>query len=91
MKVDFSKLELETRIDQFDNLDLREDVGNIVFATATTIAEDELARRIYKSKGPVELTEREYEMLMQSLRTNQVAFRLVSAIERQVKQPLESN
>lgn len=91
MRLDFTKLEVETRIEQFDVLDLREDIGNIVFATATTIAEDEIARRIYKSKGPIELTEREYEQLMQSLRTNQVAYRLVSAIERQVKQPLTSD
>ncbi len=85
MKIDFSKLQVETRIEQFDELDLREDIGNILFSNASTLAEDELARRIYKSEGAVEMTEKEAEMLVNSLKASKVVFRVVQAVEKQLK------
>ena len=51
MTIDFTKLNVETRIDCFDFLDLHEVVGEVVFASAGTLAEDELARRISRPKG----------------------------------------
>ena len=83
MTIDFTKLNVETRIDCFDFLDLHEIVGEVVFASAGTLAEDELARRIFKTKGPVEMTEKEYNDVLQSI-DGKLAFRIIQAIRRQV-------
>ena len=84
MTIDFTKLNVETRIDCFDVLDLHEVVGEVVFASAGTLAEDELARRIYKSDGPVEMTDQEYQGMLQAL-DGQLAFRVIQAIRRQAE------
>ena len=83
MTIDFTKLNVETRIDCFDILDLHEVVGEVVSASAGTLAEDELARRIFKTKGPVEMTEKEYNDVLQSI-DGKLAFRIIQAIRRQV-------
>ena len=82
MTIDFTKLNVETRIDCFDILDLHEIVGEVVFASAGTLAEDEQARRIFKTKGPVEMTEKEYNDVLQSI-DGKLAFRIIQAIRRQ--------
>ena len=84
MTIDFTKLNVETRIDCFDVLDLHEVVGEAVFAGAATLAIDELARRIYKSNGPVEMTDQEYQGMLQAL-DGQLAFRVIQAIRRQAE------
>ena len=84
MTIDFTKLNVETRIDCFDILDLHEVVGEVVFASAGTLAEDELARRIFKTKGPVEMTEQEYNGLLGAV-NGQLAFRVIQAIRRQAE------
>ena len=84
MTIDFTKLNVETRIDCFDFLDLHEVVGEVVFASAGTLAIDELARRIYKSNGPVEMTDQEYQGMLQAL-DGQLAFRVIQAIRRQAE------
>ena len=84
MTIDFTKLNVETRIDCFDVLDLHEVVGEAVFAGAATLAVDELARRIYKSDGPMEMTDQEYQGMLQAL-SGQLAFRVIQAIRRQAE------
>ena len=84
MTIDFTKLNVETRIDCFDVLDLHEVVGEAVFAGAATLAIDELARRIYKSDGPVKMTDQEYQGMLQAL-DGQLAFRVIQAIRRQAE------
>ena len=84
MTIDFTKLNVETRIDCFDVLDLHEVVGEAVFAGAATLAIDELARRIFKTEGPVEMTEKEYQGMLQAL-DGQLAFRVIQAIRRQAE------
>ena len=51
-------------------------MGEVVFASAGTLAEDELARRIFKTKGPVEMTEKEYNDVLQSI-NGKLAFRII--------------
>ena len=63
MTIDFTKLNVETRIDCFDILDLHEIVG--------------------ETKGPVEMTEKEYNDVLQSI-DGKLAFRIIQAIRRQV-------
>ena len=82
MTIDFTKLNVETRIDCFDILDLHDVVGEVVFASAGTLAEDELARCIFKTEGPVEMTEKEYNDVLQSI-NGKLAFRIIQAIRRQ--------
>ena len=82
MTIDFTKLNVETRIDCFDILDLHDVVGEVVFASAGTLAEDELARSIFKTEGPVEMTEKEYNDVLQSI-NGKLAFRIIQAIRRQ--------
>ena len=84
MTIDFTKLNVETRIDCFDVLDLHEVVGEAVFAGAPTLAMDELARRIFKSEGPVEMSEQEYNGLLGAV-NRQLAFRVIQAIRRQAE------
>ena len=51
-------------------------MGEVVFASAGTLAEDELARRIFKTEGPVEMTEKEYNDVLQSI-NGKLAFRII--------------
>ena len=83
MTIDFTKLNVETRIDCFDILYIHVVVGEVVFASAGTLAVDELARRIFKTEGPVEMTEKEYNDVLQSI-NGKLAFRIIQAIRRQV-------
>jgi hypothetical protein len=84
MTIDFTKLNVETRIDCFDVLDLHEVVGEAAFAGAPSLAVDELSRRIFKSNGPVEMTEQEYNGLLGAV-NGQLAFRVIQAIRRQAE------
>ena len=75
MTIDFTKLNVETRIDCFDVLDLHEVVGEAAFAGAPSLAVDE---------GPVEMTEQEYNGLLGAV-NGQLAFRVIQAIRRQAE------
>lgn len=52
MKIDFTKLEVEVRIDEFQKQDVREALGNLLFSEAVTVSLDELARRIFNPTFP---------------------------------------
>lgn len=60
MTVDFSKILVTQNLgDEPVEADVHELVGNTLYHAAYDLWQDELARRIYSARGPVELNDRE--------------------------------
>lgn len=55
-KIDFTKLNVETAIDQFDTFDISKEIGNFIFANTTDIAISDLGKEIYYN-GKVEISD----------------------------------
>lgn len=64
-QVNFKSLKVEIRIDEFDTLDLRKEIGNAIHRQATDIAVADLSRSIYYSDGPIEIDDENYNSIMQ--------------------------
>lgn len=58
MKVDFGNLKVQFGFeDQFEQVDLRKDLGNTIRRNTVDIGMDELAKEIYFSNGEIEVPE----------------------------------
>ena len=65
MKVDFSKLPVQWTIEgDPQEVDLRKNLGNALHQSASDIALDDLARAIYYSDGPVEVSTEHAEAIL---------------------------
>ena len=86
-RIDFSSLEMEIRIGEYNHLDLRKELGNVLFANATTLEVDQLARKVFNApEGEIEVNSQEYDLLIQSLQTGAVKFSVIKAIQEGVKE-----
>lgn len=65
MKVNFKlfRLYLNVSRKEYKDVDAREAIADIVYQNSSGIAGLELAQKIYKSEGEIELSEREVQML----------------------------
>lgn len=66
-RINFKEISVETSIDVFQKQDLAKQVGEALHKKATTLALDELARKIFKSTGPIELEDNEFTEMMAAL------------------------
>ena len=57
LKIDFTKLPVEYRIDERKEMDVRHGVGNAIHQNTADIGLMDFARVIYHSTGPVEIPE----------------------------------
>lgn len=87
MNINFSKLEIEVAIGEFRTVDARKELGNVLFAKATTLEQDELSRKIFNSteEAGVSLSDSEYESLLNELQSSGVRYSVVNAIKDSVK------
>ena len=85
-QVDFSKLKIEVAIGEFRTVDVRKELGNVLFAKATTLEQDGLSRKIFNSsEGGVTLSDSEYESMLNELQSSGVRYSVVNAIKDSVK------
>ena len=80
-KIDFTKLNVETAIDQFDEMDLTKEMGNFLFTVAPNLEIDELARKIYSLTDIIEIEDSLFEQMLQ-LMEGKVSFRVIQAIKK---------
>lgn len=86
MNINLSKLEIEVAIGEFRTIDARKELGNVLFAKATTIEQDELSRKIFNSsEDGVTLSDSEYESMLNELQSSGVRYSVVNAIKESVK------
>lgn len=86
MNINLSKLEIEVAIGEFRTIDARKELGNVLFAKATTIEQDKLSRKIFNSsEDGVTLSDSEYESMLNELQSSGVRYSVVNAIKESVK------
>ena len=86
-QIDFSKLEIEKSIGVFECIDVRKDLGNMIFASANTIELDQLSRKVFNAPcEAIELNDAEYGLLMQVLRNGCARYNVIQAIEMAAKE-----
>ena len=85
-KIDFSKLKVEVRIEEYSNIDVRKDLGNMLFNMANTLELDHLSRKVFNAPNkPVNLDGEEYRLLMQALQNGAAKYSIIKAIESNAK------
>lgn len=86
MNINFSKLKIEIEIGEFRTIDARKELGNVLFAKATTLEQDELSRKIFNSpEDGITLSDSEYESMLNELQSSGVRYSVVNAIKDSVK------
>lgn len=86
MNINFSKLKIEVAIGEFRTVDARKELGNVLFAKATTLEQDDLSRKIFNSsEGGVSLSDSEYESMLNELQSSGVRYSVINAIKDSVK------
>ncbi len=84
-QVFFNKIKMETSIGEFRDVDLRKELGNLVFSNALTIEEDSFARRIHDAPDEgTECSGAELERLMEILKSAGVKYAVIKAIEKTI-------
>lgn len=66
-RINFKKINVEVSIDKFQEQDLAHQVGEILHRKATGLAMDELARKIFRSEGEIELSDSEFNDVLAAL------------------------
>lgn len=86
-QINFSKLKIEVAIGEFRTVDARKELGNVLFAKATTLEQDELSRKIFNSpeEAGVSLSDSEYESMLNELQSSGVRYSVINAIKESVK------
>ncbi len=84
--LNFQSFKVESQIDRFETLDVRKEFGNVLFASATTLEQDELARRIFHSTSDgIEVAEQEIESIQQTFQSAGVRYSVIKAINENAK------
>ena len=90
-RVDFSNLNMEVRIGEYRRLDSRKELGNVLFSNANTLELDQLARKIFNApKGEIEVSDQEYDLLIQTLQIGTVKYSVIEAIKSGIKDDLKT-
>ena len=81
-QINLSKLKIEVAIGEFRTVDVRKELGNVLFAKATTLEQDELSRKIFNStEDGITLSDSEYESMLNELESSGVRYSVVNAIK----------
>ena len=84
-RINFQCFKAEIEIGRFETIDVRKEFGNVLFANATTLAQDELARRIFHSKSDgIEIAEQEIEAIRKVFQAAGIRYSVIKAIEENV-------
>ncbi|WP_314951094.1 hypothetical protein [Tannerella forsythia] len=85
-RINFQCFKAEIEIGRFETIDVRKEFGNVLFANATTLEQDELARRIFHSKSDgIEIAEQEIEAIRKVFQAAGIRYSVVKAIEENAR------
>ncbi|PDP44712.1 hypothetical protein [Tannerella forsythia] len=85
-RINFQCFKAEMEIGRFETIDVRKEFGNVLFANATTLEQDELARRIFHSKSDgIEIAEQEIEAIRKVFQAAGIRYSVVKAIEENAR------
>lgn len=85
-RIDFQNFKAEIEIGRFETIDVRKEFGNVLFANATTLEQDELARRIFHSTSDgIEITEQEIEAIRKVFQSAGIRYSVIKAIDENAK------
>lgn len=73
-QINFKAVKVETSIDNFEVVDLRKEIGNALYKRAESVTQDDLARKIFHSDGPVEIEDQDYKEMMQVIEKSFVRY-----------------
>lgn len=63
-RINFKELNVEISIDSFENMDGRQEIGNTLHRASESVPMSDLAKKIYYSEGPIDITDKDYEEMM---------------------------
>ena len=69
VRINFKELNVEIGVDQFDLQDWREAIGNALHRASESVPMSELARKIYYSEGPIDISEEDFKTMLALLGT----------------------
>ena len=75
-QVNFKELNVEVGIDQYQNHDLRKEIGNALHRASESVPMSELARNIYYSEGDIKIPDEEFDEMMKLINQNMICFEL---------------
>ena len=75
-QVNFKELNVEVGIDQYQNHDLRKEIGNTLHRASESVPMSELARNIYYSEGDIKIPDEEFDEMMKLINQNMICFEL---------------
>lgn len=67
VRINFKEMNAETSVDSFETIDLRKELGNILFKKATDIPLFDLSRKIYHSEGEMEVEDALFAAILEIL------------------------
>nr|DAU37098.1 MAG TPA: hypothetical protein [Caudoviricetes sp.] len=65
MKIDFTKLSVETSYDKFENIDVTKNLANLIHRCTTDYGLDDWGRELYYSDGEIEVPEKYIPAVLQ--------------------------
>lgn len=84
-RIIFQCFKVEIEIGRFETIDVRKEFGNVLFANATTLEQDELARRIFHSTSDgIEIAVQEIEAIRKVFQAAGIRYSVIKAIEENV-------
>ena len=88
-KIDFTKLNVETQIDFFEEMNIAKELGNVLHANTSDLGMDELARAIYRSDTEVEMDDALYSEMMDILKSVGLSIAYLTAIKNAVSDKIK--
>lgn len=79
-QVNFKELNVEVGIDQYQNHDLRKEIGNALHRASENVPMSELARNIYYSEGDIKIPDEEFDEMMKLIKPGFKRFVLDSIV-----------
>nr|DAS57026.1 MAG TPA: hypothetical protein [Caudoviricetes sp.] len=79
-QVNFKELNVEVGIDQYQNHDLRKEIGNTLHRASESVPMSELARNIYYSEGDIKIPDEEFDEMMKLIKPGFKRFVLDSIV-----------
>lgn len=64
VRINFKELKVEYGVERIETLDLRKEWGDALHRASESVPMTELARKIYYSEGPLEISDEDFKTMM---------------------------
>ena len=80
-QVNFKELNVEVGVDEFQEMDMRKEIGNAIHRQAVTVPMADLARKIFDGEEAIGISDEDYGMML-SVVSKSFSLIISKAIER---------